>query len=210
MITANQLKKILKNTHTNEFFTVWAEKFSEAFPQYEINTDKRIAGFIAQVAHESGEFTRTSENLNYSAAALARTWPKLFATPQKNPNALALMIERKPQQIANIAYANKGGNGNEASGDGWKYRGRGLIQITLKNNYEAISQELGIDLINNPDWAETQDGALHTALAYWKLNNINRHCDSGDFEAMTKSINKAALGLKERLEYYNRALSALN
>lgn len=210
MITASNLKSILKNPHSNEFYSVWADRFNSLFPAYQINTAKRIAGFICQVAHESGEFTRTVENLNYSADGLAKTWPKIFSTPQKNPNALALMIERNPQKIANIAYANKGGNGNEASGDGWLYRGRGLIQITLKDNYAAISKALGIDLIANPDYAATQDGALETALAYWKLNNINRHCDSGDFEAMTKSINKAGLGIEERLEYYDRAISVIN
>lgn len=208
-ITPNDLKSILINPHSNEFYEVWAERFTALFPKYDINTPERAAAFIAQTAHESGEFTRLSENLNYSAQALAKTWPRLFATPAKNPNSLALEIQRKPELIANIAYAGKGGNGNEASGDGWKYRGRGLIQITLKDNYEAIGDAIGVDLVGNPDLAGTQDMAVETALAYWKINKLNKHVDAGDFEALTKAINRAGLGMNERLEYYNRAIDAL-
>lgn len=104
-ITPSNLKAIFVNAHSDEFYDVWSDLLNSRLPEYEVNTPGRVAAFIAQTAHESGEFTRLSENLNYSAAGLAKTWKKLFATPQKNPNALALMIERKPQQIANIAYA---------------------------------------------------------------------------------------------------------
>lgn len=208
-INSGQLKQILKNKHTDEFYAKWAELFNSFFPSYKIDTVRRVAAFIAQCAHESAELTRFDENLNYSADGLARTWPKLFATPSKLPNALAKRITRKPREIANIVYADKYGNGDALSGDGWRYRGGGLIQLTFKDNYAAIGKIIGRDLVGNPDYARTDIGGLEAALGYWKMRGLNAYADTNGIADETKRINSAMLGIKERQEYFDRALLVL-
>jgi len=175
-----------------------------AMNEFAVNTPKREAAFLAQIAHESGELTIFVENLNYSAKGLMATWPKRFpdlATAQK--------YERNPEKLANNVYANRIGNGNEASGDGWRFRGRGPIQITGRENYQKYGSRLNVDLINNADKAATPEVGFRVAGLYWKENGLNELADGGMFETITKRINGALKGLEERLKYYTRAKQVL-
>lgn len=208
-IKVEQLKKILKNEHSEDFYVKWAELFSSFFPAYRVDSPRRAAAFIAQCAHESAEFTQLSENLNYSAKALARVWPSKFASPSNTPNPLALQIARSPCEIANTVYAGRYGNGNYASGDGWKYRGRGLIQLTFKDNYAQIGKIINRDIVSNPDYVGNDLGALEAALGYWKMKGLNELADTNGIADETKRINSAMLGLQDRQEYFDRALIAL-
>lgn len=170
-----------------------------------LNTKNRVAGFIAQCGHESASFKLVRENLNYSAEGLRRVFSKYFPTLE-----LATQYARQPQKIASRVYANRMGNGSEASGDGWKYRGRGFIQLTGKTNYTACGKDLGLDLVNKPEMVEKTKAAVATALWYWQKNNINRFCDADDIKGMTKAINGGYHGLDERTRYYEKAKEVLS
>jgi len=207
MITASILSKIIDKEPENFSFSVWAGALNKHMAFYGINTPKRIAAFLAQIAHESGGLSRLVENLNYSADGLAKTWPKRFANPDKTPNLLAIELERKPIQIANHVYANRNGNSDEASGDGWKFRGRGLIQLTFKNNYLSIRDKTGLDIYNNPDLLLEPEGAVKSACAYWDMNKLNRF--ENDFTALRKSINGGLNGLGDCIKYHEKAKKAL-
>ena len=173
------------------------KKYKFLFNSYGINTPLRLAHFMAQIDHESG-LKPIAENLNYSSAGLLKTFKKYF-TPLE-----AIKYQRKPEMIANRVYANRMGNGNEASGDGWKYRGRGFIQITGKNNYTLISKDTGIDYLNNPDLLLTEADSLISALWYWKRNNLNDLADKNDILGITKAINGGLNGLNHRKELFNK------
>jgi putative chitinase len=162
------------------------------FEQYAIDTPLRVAHFLAQTAHESEGFTHFVENLNYSAAGLKNTFPKYFH--QVSPTAYA----RNPEKIANHVYASRMGNGNEASGDGWKFRGRGMIQLTGRDNYTHFSNDAGKDAVQNPDLLSTPEGAAESAAWYWKERDINKPADEDDVVTVTKLINGGILGLDER------------
>lgn len=209
MITPDILKKILKKNHSDAFLKNWSNLFNATLPRFAIDTPERVAAFIAQVAHESAEFTRMVENLNYSAEGLAATWPNRFKGPDGSPNELALTLHRRPEYIANVVYAGRLGNGNQQSGDGWKYRGRGLIQITGATNYRQIGDMIKRDLINEPDLVATPSVALETACAFWKINDLNRHIAVGNFRSLTRAINGGHHGLEDRLGYHERAVDAL-
>ena len=164
----------------------------------------RQASFLAQTAHESASFTAVKENLNYSAKALRAVFGKYF------PNdGIAEEYARQPEKIANRVYANRMGNGDEASGDGWKFRGRGLIQLTGKNNYESCGNDLMINLIDGPEWLEGPQGAVSSALWYWNKNNLNSYADVEDIRGMTKRINGGYHGLDDRIAKYNKAKEIL-
>ena len=165
---------------------------------------ERRAAFLAQLAHESASFTAISENLNYSAVGLMKTFKKYFPTQE-----LADQYAKKPMAIANRVYAKRMGNGDEASGDGWKYRGRGFLQLTGKKNYTAAGLDLGVDMINDPDYATTPEGAVNTALWYWKKNNLNIYSDVENIREMTRIINGGYNGLDERIANYNKAKEIL-
>lgn len=171
----------------------WANVISVAMEKFDINTPKRMAAFIAQIAHESNLFTATIENLNYSAYGLLQTFPAKF-----KPSEIEAFAH-KPASIANRVYANRFGNGKETSGDGWRYRGRGLIQITFKDNYRACGDALGIDLIGNPDLLIVPRNAAMSAAWYWNSRNCNEMADAGDMQAITRSINGGMNGYDERL-----------
>lgn len=164
----------------------------------------RQAAFLAQCAHESATFKAVKENLNYSATALRKVFGKYFPTDE-----LVAEYARQPEKIANRVYANRMGNGDEASGDGWKYRGRGLIQLTGKNNYTACGNALFINLIDGPEWLETPQGAVQSALWFWNENNLNTYADAEDIRGMTKRINGGYHGLDDRIQKYNKAKSVL-
>ena len=165
----------------------------------------RQAGFIAQCAHESGNFCHAAENLNYKAAGLMHVFPKYF------PDELhASMYEHQPEKIANRIYANRMGNGDEASGDGYKYRGRGFIQLTGKDNYTKCGHAIGKDLTMDPDYLTTPEGALKSALWFWNAHNLSMLADTDDVLHMTKKINGGTIGLEERTALYHKAKEVLS
>ena len=199
--TKEQLSEIIGR---NPYAEQWHNAICEICPEYNINTPQRLAAFIAQCAHESGGFKFLQENLNYRAESLMRTWPKHFPTME-----IAKQYERQPQKIANKAYANRMGNGDEASGDGWKYLGRGLIQLTGKNNYTFFAASLEIDLEEASEYLQTFEGAVQSACFFWEQNNLNQWADKGDILTLTKRINGGTIGLEDRIKHYNHALHVL-
>lgn len=208
-LTVEQLQQILPK---NKNIEQWYESLSKFFPEYEMTTNERIASFLAQCGHESLDFTVLKENLNYSAQGLANTWPSRYSQtpkPPYTPNALALQIQRNPEAIANNTYANRMGNGDVASGDGWRYRGQGLIQLTGKQNYSKFADAIGMDLSEVPDYLSTCDGAVHSACWFWQVNNLNRWADQGDVKEVTRRINGGYHGLEDRTNRYNRAMQIL-
>ena len=184
----------------------WYESMYEALPQYAITSVPRVAAFIAQCAHESGGFSTLEENLNYKAATLTRIWP------QRYPAGIAEQFAGKPEAIANKSYGGRMGNGPETSGDGWKFRGRGLLQLTGKDNYLNCSKFMFQDdtLIENPDILLDSYYAIHSAGWFWHKNNLNQYADSGDFVTMTKKINGGTIGLEDRKKHYAHAVEVLS
>lgn len=169
--------------------------------RFGINTTARLCAFLAQIAHESGGFRFVKENLNYSAKALRATWPKRF------DEAKALAYERKPEKIAAYVYANRMGNGDEASGDGAKYLGRGLIQTTGKENYTRCSQALFGDdiLLRQPELLENPTNAALSAGWFWMANGLNQLADAGDFDRITLKINGGTHGAEDRRQWHAKA-----
>jgi putative chitinase len=148
----------------------WLPAVQMACTEFEINTPLRISAFLAQCAHESGGFTRLVENLNYSAEALIRVWPKRFPSME-----VAMRYHRQPEKIANSVYASRMGNGPEASGEGWKYRGRGLKQLTGKDNYQRCGQALALDLVGDPDLLLNPRPAARSAGWFWRNGYLDVH-----------------------------------
>lgn len=199
--TTNELKLCVPgNKNLTELHAV----LCDLLPKYQINTPDRVACFISQCAHESNEFNVLRENLNYSAQGLMATWPKRFTNAD-----IANQYARKPQMIANKVYANRLGNGPESSGDGWKYRGRGAIQLTGKDNYNRFAKSIGKTLEETVSYLETLQGAIESACYYWKTNNLNRFCDNGDFKGLTIAINGGLNGFDDRRKKYINALGVL-
>lgn len=182
----------------------WYEALVNVLPEYDINTPRRVAAFLAQCAHESGGFRTLKENLNYRADSLLKVFPKYFKTLTE-----AQQFERKQDKIANRVYANRMGNGTESSGDGWKYCGRGLIQLTGKNNYKAFADSVNMDLDEIPDYLGTFEGAVKSACWFWKTNNLNQWADKDDILIMTKKINGGTIGLDDRKKHYEHAKQVL-
>jgi putative chitinase len=162
----------------------WLDPLNEAFARFAINTPARIAGFMGQAMHETGGLRTLTENLNYRMEALVRTWPSRF----KSLDAAA-PFHRQPEKIANMVYANRMGNGAPETGEGWKYRGRGIFQLTGKANYEAAGKALGVDLVNDPDQVAQPRMAALTAGWYWDQNKMNELADKGDTAAMGRVVN---------------------
>jgi putative chitinase len=181
----------------------WLEPLNETFEKYEINTPKRQAAFIGQCGHESNNFRTLEENLNYSANALMRVWPSRFPD-----NDVAEKYANKPEKIANKVYS--GRMGNTEDGDGWKYHGRGLIQLTGKDNYTRCGEALGIDLVNNPDLLLEPEFATASAGWFWRKHGLNQLADLGDWVAITKRINGGIHGIDDRVARTNKALAVLD
>ncbi len=198
-ITAQQLLQILPQARQVAGFFVPA--LNAAMARFKINSPVRLAAFIAQVGHESGQLTRMVENLNYSSDRLQAVWPNRFDA------ALAAQVARKPEQIANIAYG--GRMGNELPGDGWKYRGRGLIQLTGANNYRAAGAALGLDLVNHPELVEQPETAALVAGWFWQSNGLNELADSGQFAKITRTINGGLTGQADRVALRDLAAKVL-
>jgi putative chitinase len=197
-ITREQLQQIIPR---NPYIDQWCDALNKLLPDYGIDTPERVAAFLAQCAHESGNFVFLKENLNYRAESLMRTWPKHFPTME-----IANQYARQPERIANRAYANRMGNGDEASGDGWRYAGKGLIQLTGRNNYEAFAESIETPLEEIPAYLETFEGAVQSACWFWESNNLNQWADKGDILTLTKRINGGTIGLEDRVKHYNHAL----
>jgi putative chitinase len=189
----------------------WCHALNEAMIRFEINSPARVAAFLAQVAHESGELRRLVENLSYTAKRLVDVWPKRFPTL-----AQAQPFERQPERLANRVYANRLGNGDEASGDGWRFRGRGLLQITGRGNYRSCGAALGLPLEGQPELLETPVPAAAAAAQFWKSRGLNELADDRnddnddeDFVTITVIINGGKNGLTDRRAYWQRAKTVL-
>ena len=182
----------------------WLDAINHCFVKYNLDTPQRMAGFIGQCQHESLNFSVLQENLNYSASGLIKTWPTRF-----NPDK-ATLCARNPKMIASKVYANRMGNGDEASGEGWTYRGRGLIQLTGKQMYILCGFAMDVDLVSNPDLLLTEEYAVGSAGWFWYNNNLNRFCDNADWIGLTKAINGGTNGLSERIDNINKALVILS
>ena len=179
----------------------YIHELEETLPKYGIASSRgRLAHFFAQILHESGCLRYDMENLNYSADGLLKTFPKYFKTREQ-----AEACARQPEKIANRIYANRMGNGGESSGDGWKYRGRGLIQLTGKSNYAAFAAWINDPrVIDNPDLVST-DYAVHSAVYFWDKNKLNQLADADDVVGLTRKINGGENGLAHRKELLNKA-----
>lgn len=198
MVNAEQLKKL----HIGE---QWVEPLNETFARFDISTPARQASFIGQASHESGNFKMLVENLNYRAETLMKVWSKRFPTLE-----FAKQYERDPKKIANSVYANRMGNRDEASGDGYRFRGRGLFQTTGHAGYFHAGKALGEDFVMNPDLVATPRYAALTAGFFWQTHKLNQYADARDFTMMTKKINGGTIGLNDRIKHINHALEVLN
>jgi len=205
-ITAQQLAVIMPRLRNSAHLPVWVTALNEILPKYRIDTPQRVAAFLSQTGHESLDFTILTENLNYSADALHKVFRKYFPTL-----ASAQPFHRKPEMIANRVYGGRMGNGPEATGDGYRYRGRGLMQVTGKNNYDACSVYLFKNdrLLKDPDFLTTPEGALMSACWFWTANNLNAIADREDNHTLTRRINGGTHGLEDRLSRYDRAIKVL-
>lgn len=202
LIDSSTLKQILPNCKEPE---VWSKALSDVLPVYKMESKQILASFIAQCGHESAHFNTLEENLNYSADALMRVWPRHFPTKE-----IADRYARKPELIASRAYGNRMGNGPEDTREGWKYRGRGLIQCTGKSNYTACSLFLFKDdrLVKTPELLTvTNRNAVESACWFWVTNNLSRH--ASDVVQTTRIINGGTKGLDDRRNLYNRAIAVL-
>jgi len=201
--TLDQLNEMVPG---NPYIDHWYEAFCQILPDYDINTAERVAAFVAQCAHESGGFRVIKENLNYRPASLASMFKKYFdlATATRycsRPN--------KQEAIANRIYANRMGNGSEDSGDGYRYCGRGLIQLTGKDNYTRYAQSTEQTVEEASEHLTTFEGCVQSAAWFWEANNLNQFADKGDILTMTKRINGGTIGLEDRIKHYNHALHVL-
>jgi putative chitinase len=200
-LTKQQLAELIPG---NPYLDNWLEALNEILPEYEIDTPKRVAAFIAQCAHESGGFRALKENLNYRAESLLKIFPKYFKTAA-DANAYA----RQPEKIANRIYGGRMGNGLESSGDGFRYCGRGLIQLTGKENYTWFAESLEMEVEDVPEYLQTFEGAVQSACWFWETNKLNQWADKGDILTLTKRINGGTIGLEDRKKHYEHALHVL-
>ncbi len=201
MITVSQLKQLLPK---NQYVEHWHHALEQLFPDYDINTPKRMAAFIAQCAHESGGFMVLKENLNYKAASLRKIFPKYFPNDQIAQEYASK--QNKQEAIASRIYANRMGNGDETSKEGWKFCGRGLIQLTGRSNYQSFADSLEMSIDDVPEYLATFEGASQSACWYFEVNNLNRFSDQGDIKGLSRAINGGYIGLEDRIKHYEHAL----
>ncbi len=186
-----------------------ADAFNETFERFGILTPLQQASWIGQCGHECGNFRIMEENLNYRAATLLKLFPK---TPKRawgfTPEEAAA-YEKQPRKIANRIYSNRMGNRDEASGDGWRFRGSGFLQLTGHSNFYHAGQALGADFVMEPELVRTPRYAAQTAGWFWQTHKLNQHADGRDFVTMTKRINGGTIGLDDRIKHINQALAVL-
>jgi len=199
--TQEKLGKIIPG---NPYLDHWYEALCKILPDYDINTVPRVAAFLAQCAHESGGFKALKENLNYRAVTLRKVFPKYFPTDD-----LAAAYAQKPEMIANRVYGGRMGNGDEHSGDGFRYCGRGLIQLTGKENYTRFAESIETPVEEIPEFLATFEGAIQSACWFWETTNLNQWADNGDILTMTKRINGGTIGLEDRKHHYAHAIHVL-
>lgn len=203
-VTLELLQHMCPKTKTS-ILEGYVEPLNTVAEYYEMTANPaRLAGFLAQTAHESGGFTAIKENLNYSKDGLRKIFGKYFPTDE-----LAQQYARQPEKIANRVYANRMGNGPEESGDGYRFCGRGLIQLTGRQNYTKLAQDLGISVEETAQYLETPNGAVSSAGWFWDNNNLNSYCDKNDFVTLTKRINGGTIGLADRQHHFDEAMHFL-
>ena len=201
ILSKEQLAQLIRG---NPYVDYWHSAMERCLPDYDINTPQRVAAFMAQCGHESGNFKFLKENLKYRAASLTKVWPKYF------PNMdIANQYAGNEEKIANRAYANRMGNGPEESGDGWRFCGRGLIQLTGRNNYQNFADSIETDINDIPAYLATFEGAVQSACWFWETNKLNQWADKGDMLTLTKRINGGTLGLDDRIKHYQHALHVM-
>ena len=193
----------------NPYIEHWHEAIVKILPDYEINTKLRVAAFLAQCAHESGNFRAIKENLNYRWETLRKLFPKYFPTDDLAKQYAGMPNPKKQEAIANRIYANRMSNGPEESGDGWRYCGRGLIQLTGKYNYERYAESLEISVEEASEHLTTFEGCVQSACWFWESNNLNQWADKQDMITLTKRINGGTIGLEDRIKHYNHACHVL-
>lgn len=205
LLTVDQLRAMIP---TNKEVEEWCEELNKALPKYDITTDQRIAGFISQCAHESMDFNALSENLNYREETLNKVFPRYFGPSKRN----AAEYAKNPEKIANYVYMDEFRTsklGNTQPGDGWRFRGRGLKQLTGRDNYTRFAKDYDITAEEAAEWLETKEGALASALWFWNTNKLNAIADTGNVAALTKKINGGDIGLADRQARYAKAMAAL-
>jgi putative chitinase len=199
--TQQQLAQLIPG---NPYVAQWYSALNMILPDYGIDTVPRVAAFVAQCAHESANFKFLKENLNYKAESLMRVWPSRF------PNMdVARQYAMQPEKIANKVYSDRMGNGPESSGDGWRYAGKGLIQLTGRDNYTRFAESIETPVEEIPDYLGTFEGAVQSACWFWEVNNLNQWADAGDILTLTKRINGGVIGLEDRKKHYAHALHVL-
>jgi putative chitinase len=198
MVTAEQLAKL-------HIGSEWVDALNETFERFAITTPRQQAAFIGQCGHECGNFRILKENLNYRAETLCKLWPRRFPTLE-----FAKQYEKNPKKIANSVYANRMGNRDEASGDGFRFSGKGCIQLTGHANYFHASKALGVDFVMEPDLVATPKYAALTAGWFWSTHGCNDIADRGDWVMLTKKINGGTIGLEDRIKHTNEALAVLS
>jgi putative chitinase len=205
LLTEAQLAAMIP---TNKEIAAWCDELNKALPKYDITTDKRIAGFISQCAHESMDFNAMSENLNYREETLNKVFPRYFGPGKRN----AAEYAKNPEKIANYVYMDEFRTsklGNTQPGDGWRFRGRGLKQLTGRDNYTRFAKDYDMTAEEAAVWVETKEGALASALWFWNTNKLNAVADTGNVAALTKKINGGDIGLADRQARYAKAMAAL-
>jgi len=198
------LEKCTAILQNNQYSQHWHEALSKILPDYDINTPERVACFLGQTMVESAGYNALVENLNYRPETLVKIWPSHFPNME-----VANEYAHQPEKIANRAYAGRMGNGDEASGDGWNYCGRGLIQITGKANYAAFAESIDTPVEQVPEFLGTFEGAVQSACWFWENNNLNALADNGDVLGITKKVNGGTLGLEERQQHTQNAHQVL-
>ena len=198
MVTAEQLKQLGIGAE-------WTDALNETFGRFNINTTRRQAAFIGQCGHESGNFRVLEENLNYSAERLMKIWPKRFPTLES-----AQPYHRNPRKIANKVYSNRMGNRDEASDDGWRFRGSGWVQLTGHDNFYHFSKAVGVDVVMKPDLVRTPEYAALSAGWFWATHKCNEVALLGEWGRLTKIINGGTIGLQDRIKHTNEALAVLS
>ena len=205
LLTVDQLRVMIP---TNKEVEAWCEELNKALPKYDITTPQRIAGFISQCAHESMDFNALSENLNYREETLNKIFSRYFGPGKRN----AAEYARNPEKIANYVYMDEFRTsklGNTQPGDGWRFRGRGLKQLTGRDNYTRFAKDYDMTAEQAAEWLETKEGALASALWFWNTKSLNTVADTGDVVRLTKIINGGDIGLADRQARYTRAMAAL-
>jgi putative chitinase len=207
LIDERQLLLILPNARP--VAGVFLPVLSAALHDFAIDTPARTAAFIAQVGHESAQLTRCVESLTYSAQRLAVVWPRRFRRADGSPTALAREVAYQPERIANLVYAGRNGNGDEASGDGWRFRGRGLLQVTGRSNYRSVGEGLEQPFVARPQLLAEPRWACRTAAWWWQCSGLNELADGERFEDITWRINGGLNGLEARMQLWRRAQEVL-